>query len=112
MPPLTPGDGALPEHEALNRRPVLLAVAVATATVLPAFLTGGLAVQGRGELGFGAAALGLAGAAFFAFSALASAVMGRVVERIGPYPGMRLAAVGGAASLLGGAKIRRATGWG
>jgi hypothetical protein len=42
----------------LNRRSILLAVAVATAGVLPAFLTGGLAVQMRGELGFGAAALG------------------------------------------------------
>ena len=28
----------------LNRRPIVLAVAVATAGVLPAFLTGGLAV--------------------------------------------------------------------
>ena len=107
MSRVTAGDDALSEHEVLNRRPVLLAVAVATATVLPAFLTGGLAVQGRGELGFGAAALGLAVAAFFAFSALASAVMGRVVERIGPYPGMRLAAVGSAASLLGVAFLAR-----
>jgi MFS family permease len=104
---VTAGDDALSEHEVLNRRPVLLAVAVATATVLPAFLTGGLAVQVRGELGFGAAALGLAVAAFFAFSALASAVMGRVVERIGPHPGMRLAAVGSAASLLGVAFLAR-----
>jgi MFS family permease len=104
---VTAGDDALSEHEVLNRRPVLLAVAVATATVLPAFLTGGLAVQVRGELGFGAAALGLAVAAFFAFSALASAVMGRVVERIGPHLGMRLAAVGSAASLLGVAFLAR-----
>jgi MFS family permease len=105
MPRLTPGDGALPEHDALNRRPVLLAVAVVTATVLPAFLTGGLAVQVRGELGFGAAALGLAVAAFFVFSALASAVMGRLVERIGAHRGMRLAALGSAASLFGVALV-------
>jgi MFS family permease len=105
MPRLTPGDGALPEHDALNRRPVLLAVAVVTATVLPAFLTGGLAVQVRGELGFGAAALGLAVAAFFSFSALASAVMGRLVERIGAHRGMRLAALGSAASLFGVALV-------
>jgi len=65
MPRVTAGDGALPEHEASNRHPVLLAVAVVTATVLPAFLTGGLAVQVRGELGSGAAALGLSVAAFF-----------------------------------------------
>jgi MFS family permease len=89
------------EREALNRRPVLLAVAVATATVLPAFLTGGLAVQVRGELDFGTGALGLAVAAFFVSSALASAVMGRAVERVGSHRGMRLAAVSSAASLLG-----------
>jgi MFS family permease len=94
-------NGVPTEREALNRRPVLLAVAVATATVLPAFLTGGLAVQVRGELTFGAAALGLAVAAFFVTSSLASAVMGRVVERIGSHRGMRLAATGSAASLLG-----------
>jgi MFS family permease len=89
------------EGEALNWRPVLLAVAVATAGVLPAFLTGGLAVQMRGEFGFGVAALGLAVAAFFVCSSLASAVMGRLVERIGSRQGMRLAAIGSAASLLG-----------
>ncbi len=58
MPRAVPGYDASTEREALNRRPVLLAVAVATAGVLPAFLTDGLAVQVRGELGFGAAALG------------------------------------------------------
>jgi MFS family permease len=97
------------EGEALNRRPILLAVAVATAGVLPVFLTGGLAVQMRGELGFGAAALGLAVAAFFACSSLTSAFMGRVVERIGAHRGMRLAAAGSAASLLGIALL--ATSW-
>jgi len=95
------------EREVLNRRPVLLAVATATATVLPAFLTGGLAVQVRGELDFGAAALGLAVAAFFACSSVASAVMGRVVERIGPHRGMRLAAFGSATSLFGVALLTR-----
>jgi MFS family permease len=89
------------EGENLNYRPVVLAVAVATAGVLPAFLTGGLAVQVRGELDFGAGALGLAIAAFFATSSLASAVMGRLVERIGSHRGMRLAAAGSAAALLG-----------
>lgn len=66
MPRTATENHAPTEGEALNRRPILLAVAVATAGVLPVFLTGGLAVQMRGELGFGAAALGLAVAAFFA----------------------------------------------
>ena len=92
--------GDPPEERALDYRPVLLAVAVATAGVLPAFLTGGLAVQIRGEMGFGSAALGLAVALFFVSSSTASVVMGRFVERIGAHRGMRLAVFGSAASLL------------
>jgi len=84
----------------LDYRPVLLAVAVATAGVLPAFLTGGLAVQMRAEMGFGSAALGLAVALFFVSASTASVVMGRLVERIGSHRGMRLAVFGSAASLL------------
>jgi len=68
--------------------------------VLPGFLTGGLAVQIRGELGFGEGALGFAVAVFFGTSALASVVSGRVVERVGSSLGMRLAATVSAASLL------------
>lgn len=83
-----------------NLRPVLLAVAVATAGVLPPFLTGGLAVQIRAELGFGAGALGFAVAVFFTASALFSVVSGRLVERIGASAGMRVSASVGAASML------------
>ena len=86
--------------DGLNYRPILLAVAVATAGVLPAFLTGGLAVQIRAEMHFGTGALGLLVAAFFASSALASALFGRLVERIGSHRGMRAAALASAASLL------------
>jgi MFS family permease len=107
VPDSAPIKGVPAEREALKHRPVLLAVAVATATVLPAFLTGGLAVHVRGEFHFGAAALGLAVAAFFVTSSAASAVMGRVVERIGSHRGMRLAAAGSAASLLGVALLAR-----
>ena len=92
--------GDLPEEKDLDYRPVLLAVAVATAGVLPAFLTGGLAVQIRAEMGFGSAALGLAVALFFVSASTASVVMGRLVERIGSHRGMRLAVFGSAASLL------------
>ena len=88
------------EEKPLDYRPVLLAVAVATAGVLPAFLTGGLAVQIRAEMGFGSAALGLAVALFFVSSSTASVVMGRLVERIGSHHGMRLAVFGSATSLL------------
>ena len=80
---------------------MLLAVAVATSTVLPAFLIGGLSVRVREELGFGEAALGLAVAAFFVTSSLLSALMGRLVERLGYRRGMYLAALCSAASMLG-----------
>src|SRR3712207_5950809 len=85
----------------LDYPPVLLAVAVGTAGVLPAFLAGGLAVQIRSEMDFGSAALGLAVAVFFVTASLASVVMGRVVEKIGAHRAMRVAAVGSAAALLG-----------
>ncbi len=83
-----------------GRRSVLLAVSVATCGVIPAFLTGGLAVQIRDELDFGEGALGLAIAVFFASSSLASFVSGRVVERVGYSLGMRVAVLVSAASLL------------
>ena len=79
---------------------MLLAVSVATCGVIPAFLTGGLAVQIRDELDFGEGALGLAIAVFFASSSLASFVSGRVVERVGYSLGMRVAVLVSAASLL------------
>lgn len=88
-----------------------LAVAVATAGVLPAFLTGGLAVQVREDLGFGSAALGLAVALFFVSASTASVVMGRAVERIGAHRGMRLAALGSATSLLCVALFANSWGW-
>src|SRR5215210_6113790 len=98
-----PRIAAVDEETAPGRpsyRSVLLAVAVATAGILPPFLTGGLAVQIRAELGFGAGALGLLVAVFFAASALFSVVSGRVVERIGSSRGMRLSALTGACSMI------------
>ena len=106
MPPSKTGPDAAPakdraEERTLDYRPVLLAVAVATAGVLPAFLTGGLAVQIRSEMGFGSAALGLAVALFFATASLASALMGRLVEKMGSHRAMRVSTSGSAAALLG-----------
>jgi MFS family permease len=88
------------ENGGLNFRAVFLSVSVATVGVLPGFLTGGLAIQIRGELDFDEGALGLAVAVFFAASALGSVIFGRVVERVGSSLGMRLAALVSAASLL------------
>jgi MFS family permease len=68
--------------------------------VLPVFLTGGLAVQIRTELGFGSAALGIAVSLFFTTQALSSAPFGRIVERIGSRRGMQAASLVSSASLL------------
>ncbi len=91
----------------MNPRPVLITIAVATVGVLPAFLTGGMAVQISTELGFGAAYLGLAVALFFTSAALSSVFMGRFVERVGSHTGMRLSAVISASSMLGVALFAR-----
>ena len=57
-------------------------------------------MQIRTELGFGAAALGIAVSLFFTTQALSSAPFGRIVERIGSRRGMQAAALGSAVSLL------------
>ncbi len=77
-------------------RPVVGAVSTTTVSVLPVFLTGGLAVQISAELGFDPAALGLTVALFFAVSALASLPCGWIVERYGSGPTSRLAVLGAA----------------
>jgi hypothetical protein len=53
MPRSAAENDALMGDEALNRRPIPLAVSVATVGVLPVFLTGGLAVQVRSGMDFG-----------------------------------------------------------
>lgn len=87
--------------ERAGRRSVLLAISVATCGVLPAFLTGGLAVQIRGEIGFGESALGLAVSIFFISSALVSAGAGQAIERVGYRVVLRAVPLMAAASLLG-----------
>ncbi|MGZ4442950.1 MAG: MFS transporter [Nocardioidaceae bacterium] len=67
------------------------AVSVATATVVPVYLTGGLAVQLSHDLGFPVASLGLAPAAFFGAAAVCSPLAGMLTERVGPGPAMRAA---------------------
>jgi MFS family permease len=87
--------------------PVLRAVAATTVGVCPVFLTGGMAVQIRADLGFSIAALGLATSVFFALSALSSAPLGRAVDRVGSRLAMRVAALLSAGSLAGVALLAR-----
>ena len=76
-------------------------IAVVTGGSLPAFLTGGVSVQLRGDLGFGESGLGLAVGAFFLAAAASSAALGRTAERLGPTASMRVSAACSAAALLG-----------
>lgn len=81
-------------------RAVAGAVATTTVTVLPVFLTGGLAVQISAELEFDPAGLGLAVALFFGVSAFAALPAGWLVERWGSGPTSRLGILGSATVML------------
>lgn len=70
--------------------PSAAAVAVATMTVLPLSLAGGLAVQLSADLGVPVTALGLTSAAFFGAATLMSPFAGAVVAKIGSRGAMRL----------------------
>jgi len=88
-------------------RVVLAPAAVTTACVLPSFLLGAMAVQVRRDLGFGASGIGLAFGMFFVAASAASAVGGRIAERIGAVPAMRVAGlISGVASLAVAATAR------
>jgi predicted MFS family arabinose efflux permease len=75
-----------------GRGALLTAVSVATAGVLPVFLTGGLSVQVREDLDFSAARLGAAVSVYFGVSALTSAPLGRLAGPYGLRRSLRLAA--------------------
>src|SRR5918994_911178 len=76
------------------------AIIVTTASVLPVFLTGALAVQISAELGFDPAGLGLVVALYFGVSALCSLPVGRLVERWGGAATSRIAVLGVAVVML------------
>ena len=75
-------------------------VALIVATVLPGFLTASLATRIRDDFSFENSALGLCVAVFYVVSAVSSNPAGRLLERIGPVRGMRLAAALTTASCL------------
>lgn len=90
--PPAPPDGSLVPGVS-ERRLQVSAVSVALMGTLPVFMTGALAVQIGRDVELGATRLGLASGAFFGAAAVASALMGRVAERIGPGRAMRSAAL-------------------
>ena len=96
--PATPGepaDGSLVPGVS-ERRLQVSAVSVALVGTLPVFMTGALAVQIGRDIELGATRLGIASGAFFGAAAMASALMGRLAERIGPGRAMRSAAISSA----------------
>jgi predicted MFS family arabinose efflux permease len=74
-------------------RPVFSALATDTVAILPGFMTAGLAVQIREDIGLSLTALGISLGVFFGSAAVASAPMGALVERWGWAKSLRLAAV-------------------
>jgi MFS family permease len=84
----------------VERRALAGVLGTTAAGVLPAFLVGGLGVQLRADLDIDAAALGAAAGIPFAAAAVASALLGRVVERFGPGRTLRVAALGSALTML------------
>lgn len=73
-----------------SKLPAALGVTGTLAVIMPAFLTGALAVQIRDGLDLREADLGLAIGAFFVGSAGGSIVLGRLAERLGPQTAIRL----------------------
>jgi MFS family permease len=92
---------------AVSVRAAVGAVTTTTVSVLPVFLTGGLAVQISAELGFDPAGLGAIVALFFGVSALASLPCGWLVERFGSGPTSRLAVLGAATVMIAVAVLAR-----
>lgn len=79
---------------------VVASILTITVAILPGFLPGALAVQLADSLGIAEAGVGLVVGAFFGMSAVVSPRLGRVVERLDWAPGMRIAALGAALTLL------------
>jgi predicted MFS family arabinose efflux permease len=82
-------------------RAVLSALATDTVAILPGFMTAGLAVQIRQDIGLSLTDLGISIGVFFGSAAVASAPMGTLVERWGWAKSLRLAAFLAGVSLAG-----------
>jgi MFS family permease len=87
-----PPAGGVHQEGPSTIRAVLQAVAVSVLGVLPAFLTGALAVQIRADLHVGLGLFGFAAATLFAVSGTCARPGGRLVQRLGSRKGTALAA--------------------
>lgn len=77
-----------------SRRPMAGVIATMISVATPPFLVGTIAIQIAGTIAFSAGQLGLAVAGYYAFSAAFSPLGGRLVQRWGATPSMRLACLG------------------
>ena len=109
--PIEPAPGA-DEDEAPDaehpRRPVralVSSVSAQTGAMMPAFLTGALALQLRRDLGMSDSLLGAAVAFFFLVAAVASPHAGALTDHLGPQRSQRIANALVIASLLGSAVL-------
>lgn len=81
--------------------PLLHAVGVTVVGFLPLGLLAAMSIQLQRELSFGPTRLGLAASIFFVASSVGSLPFGRLVDRIGPSLGLRLASVAAMLVLTG-----------
>lgn len=82
-------------------------VAATTLSLLPGFLIGTLSVTIRSEFGFGETQLGLLILIYMGISALSSAPLGQLVERVGAVTGLRMSLVSVAVCCFGIAATAR-----
>ena len=95
LPPPSPPSPPLPARRRMSLtawRALVAGVGLMISGVLPAFLTASLASRIPDDFAFGNSGVGLAIAIFHVMCAVCSTPAGRLVERIGPARGMRLAA--------------------
>src|SRR5918996_3412408 len=81
-------------------RPAALAIAAGAATVLPGFLVGALALQIRGDLDVGVAAVASGVTVFFTAGAIGAGPGGRLAERMGALRSIRACVVATSVCLL------------
>ncbi len=100
-------DSRLATHASLPWRRLILAILLVALAAQPVFLLAASFLQLEEDIGLTTTRLGVLTAAFFLTAAIASAPLGRLVERIGWQSAMRINVVGSAASLAAIAAFAR-----
>jgi predicted MFS family arabinose efflux permease len=93
-------DSRLATRDSLPWRRLVLSVLIVTLSTQPVFLLAAAFIQLEDDLGLSITGLGALSATFFLTAAIASAPLGRVVERIGWQRAMKINCVGSAAVLV------------